>query len=164
MIIKHFRICTTALLFLGAVTSQALTLTLDNPALSASIGDTVFFTGTLTNDDAFDLFISGTSYSLDINDPLDWDGLSINDTFLTDFLVQYPGLFPAGATYSAPLFSVSVGPNATTRLNTANFALIDDQGGFLADQNFAVDVQAVPEPASIMVLLSGLAFLRRRKA
>ena len=145
------------------VAAQALTVTFDAPLQTASLGDTVTFTGTLVNDDPTDLFIAGDAIAQDAPNPGDWEGLIVDDAFLANFLADYPGLFPTGASWSGALFSVAVGPTVTAWVHAGSFALLDDAGAVLADANFAVGVQAVPEPASLAALLTGALFERRRR-
>lgn len=157
------RTLASALLTGAALIASALTFTFANPVLSARTGEVATFAGTLLNDGTTDLLIGGDSITQEILDPEDWQGLNIDDSFLANFLVDYPGLFPAGATWTGTLFSVAIGPTATSGSNGGNFALLNDQSSVLADQNFAITVQAVPEPAGLASLAVALVAFRRRR-
>jgi hypothetical protein len=140
----------------------------DQPALA---GDIVEFDATITNniDQPYSLFLNGYNYA-SLDSPLTWDDTDTEAAFLS---ITYP--LDPGDSYTGALFFVTV------PLGTPNGTYIGDfqvQGGSdgitydpLADEVFTITVNPagaspVPEPSSLLLLLSGMAglagTLRRR--
>lgn len=82
--------------------SAAFTIALDTPAVSVTPGNTVIFTGTLTNSDATKVFLN------DVQCPVPAE-LTLQTNA---FFANVPGILLPGESYTGPIFSVSVSGNA----------------------------------------------------
>jgi hypothetical protein len=152
------------LLLLPAFAHAQLTLTLDAPSLSGYPGDTLTFTGTLTNSGASLVFINGTNFNLN------GTGLTFNDD---DFILNGPLSLGAGEIFNGTFFQVQIDPVALPQVAPGSFFLLggatDTAQSTIATTNFSVAVGAAPEPASATLML-GIALatgaagrLRRRR-
>lgn len=154
----------TVLLIPSVLQADQITFTLTNPVQSGAPGTTLIFSGTLTNPNATTEFINGDSVSAPT------PPLNVDDTA---FFMNVPiSLDPNGSVGPVELFDVMIDPGATpgTTFDLNLFAITggstSTSGDILASEQFTVNVVSAttPEPASILLLASGLAMslLRRR--
>lgn len=152
------------LLLLPAFAHAQLTLTLDTPNQSGYPGNTLTFTGTLTNTGTSLLFINGTNFNLN------GVGLNFDDT---EFILNGPLSLAAGEVFNGTFFQVQIDPVALPQVAPGSFFILggatDTAQSTIATTNFSVAVGAAPEPASATLIL-GIALatgaagrLRRRR-
>jgi hypothetical protein len=148
-----------AAVMLSASMARAdLLLTLDMPTQAGSLGGTLNYTGTLTATTA--LGISGDSCTT--------SGLIICDD--SPFLLNAPFTMAAGETYSGLLFTLILDPSLPQGNYGGAFSITwTDAAGVSHDTSPGPNgnfVATVPEPASMLLLgsgLSGLVGVIRRK-
>jgi hypothetical protein len=161
--------CTLAFLAIlpAAVKADPITLTLD-PTHSVAQGSSVTYFGSLSNEGAPGRFIN--SVSLTYTGPA---GITFNDSA---FFTNTPSFLGSGATTGVvSFFDVFADLLIPPGSYVGSFAVlggVDDQDqNILATQEFTINVTTggqnpIPEPASMLLLASGLAgaaALRRRK-
>ena len=154
----------TRLIFLSLVCGAAgwastFSVDFDQVQLSGAPGDTLTFSGTLTNNTGATVYLNGAGLTLAGFDPSDYDA--------SDFLFNAPLTLDDGTTSADfNFFTVSIpnGFSAGQYLGT-----LDVQGGpgstddsLLGSGDFAVNVtdSSAPEPGSFGLLIIGLAMLR----
>ena len=160
-----------ALLGVGAASARAdLIITLDDSAQTGHPGDTLVFTGTLSNTGGATIFLN----SVDLN----LAGNSFTVDFIDPFLNNVPfSLDPAQATSSIELFDVTLNNPFTDLLATyaGSYSLLGGVDSDSQDVLDSVDFTAsatssatgTPEPSSVALLAIGLSFVaiahRRRR-
>ena len=155
-------LCTLILATLGTAAAKAdtITITFDQPNQTAVAGDTLEFFGTITNN---------TSSTIYLNlDALNLSGLSFstNDQFFNTVPISLdPSGQPGDSSGDIELFDVTVSsPLADPAgLYSGTYTLLggtdSDGQDVLSTANFSVTTTApstVPEPSSIVLLLSGI--------
>jgi hypothetical protein len=127
-----------------------LLFTLDNPSQAGFPGQTLTFTGTLTNTGTSTVFLFGDTFSLA------GVGLTLDDE---PFLANAPLSLGSGDIYAGQFFTVEVGIGALPQIAAGAFTILggpsDTSQNELATQNFQVNVSA-PEPASLALFLPGV--------
>lgn len=156
-----------ALLAPAPAQANTITITLDNPTLIGTPGQTLQFFGTLGNSSGAEQFLNG------------FNGTILAPQFLVDtlpFFMNAPLSLPAGdVTPSLHLFDVMIPNNAVAGIYGGSFSLIGgatfDAQDLIGDGTFQVKVDGnvVPEPEAKLVLALGMAalsalYLRRRRA
>ena len=133
--------------------ASALNISFDKSQVSAVPGSSVDFSGTIQNDTFYtlttstDLFLNFSSYDPTV--------LSPNDLLpLTSSL-----LAPGSTSTSLALIGVDVAPGAGLGLYELQVSMQDVFGGDDADSTgvYTLFVNVVPEPASYLLMLAGLA-------
>ncbi len=161
--------CVIALVLVAFCVGSAqasLLFTLDPAVLPGMPGDTLTFSGTLSNTFDYELFLNGNSLTFSGSD---------TDFVVSGLLGSVPlSLMPAGDssggdTYTGSVFDVQILSSAASGSYAGSYSMLggaDDQTqDELAASNFQVNVTAVPEPSSIIVVVGGLGSLlafRRR--
>ena len=143
-----------SLLAAKSVQADPVTLTLTNPMQSGTPGTLLIFNATYTNPGVLPFQITG-----DIFDP------SLSSVGNLQGLRPLGLIIPAGTTITTPLFSVLIG--ADTPPGVFSFTVFSDgfnPGGPLEVSNtvpFTITVfpAAVPEPATLLLLSTGLSAL-----
>jgi PEP-CTERM motif len=153
-------------LLLAGTTAKAdpLSIILGSPFQTVSPGGTVAFDATVTNNTEAVIFLNGDSATLDA--PLDPSDLSDAD------YANFPLSLDPGESFSDPLFTVTVPPGTVAGIYAGSFEITgggsDSELSNLGSVAFDIDVTGtvVPEPSSLMLLISGMAglagTLRRR--
>src|SRR3954465_14027949 len=158
MKLKTMLAVATLLLMIGlssaAAYADTLNFTLTNPVQSVykGLGGTLTFEATVFNPTSSTVFLNGDDFSL--------AGFGVDDS---GFWNNFPLSLGAGASFTGNLFKVTVPASASLGTYVGSFTLLggadDLAGNTLATASFAVNV--VPEPSSIMLLISGVAGLAR---
>ena len=157
-------LCTLMLAALGSVAAKAdtVTITFDQPTVSASAGDTFQVFGTITNTSGSTVFLNGDSFTVG------GSSLSIVDQFFANVPIS---LASGGSSGDIELFDVTVSnplldaPGSYgisyTVLGGVDGTAQDVVGG-PSKSGVSISVttkagtSAVPEPASIYLLLGGV--------
>jgi hypothetical protein len=163
------------LALLAAPAQAQLTLNLNQAAQVGAIGDTLNFTGTLSNPTTDTVFLNSESFSF-----------SGPATDASPFLISAPLILdPMGTTdannnptdsYTGGFFDVTLDPSVAPGLYTGTVSIIGGAGAFATDtvatHDFSVTVlpAAVPEASSVVSLgvllamgLGGLVVSARRR-
>lgn len=137
------------------VSQCASIFSLDSLIEVAFPGDTITFTGTLTNTTDSDLYLNADSFSI-----------SSTDLFLDDtaFFLFVPLVLAPGEFYSGTIFDVTISPHALPGDYYGSFTVYggDDFFSFdeLATEDFQVTVlRVIPEPSSKILTLTGVVVL-----
>jgi len=138
--------------FAAAANADELSVNLDSSTLTGLPGDTLMFTGTLTNNTSDTLFINSDSFTFDIAGALDD----------SPFLLNAPISLDGGVTSSDfEMFDIDIPPGQGTGAYMGSFTVLGGVDGNAQDNlgtaSFEVDV--VPEPASYLLFGSALAML-----
>jgi hypothetical protein len=148
-----------------AARADIVTLTLDNPVLTVSPGDTVTFLATVSAPDTNSaaVYLNG-----DTIDP----GASPFTASDSDFFNNFPFFLNPGDSFDGALFTVTLNPDAAVGTDySGTFILEGGSDGSaqdtLASPNFTIDAVAVtPEPSYLLAVGAGLAAVlawRKRK-
>lgn len=147
------------LFLLAAASAQgaSISFNFDSSLIYAQAGDTVTFSGKITNTGMGTVYLNGDNYTFP---------LPVDDT---PFFLNVPPLLMAGGSYSGPLFDVMV-PFATANgLYVGSFSVIGGDSSassdVLATRDFGVRV--VPEPGTtglVLLTLATAVCLRRSRA
>jgi len=155
-------------LLLAGMTAKAepLSIILGSPFQTVSPGGTVAFDATVTNTTEAVIFLNGDSSTLDAS-------LEPSDLSDADYANFPPSLDP-GESFSDPLFTVTVPLGTPGGIYAGSFEITGggtNSASFnVGSADFNIDVtgtaSVVPEPSSLMLLISGMAglagTLRRR--
>jgi hypothetical protein len=146
--------------------ADTIGLSLNAQAQPGTAGSTVSFVATVSAPDTNGgtVFLNGDSF--DVASPLTLDG--------SGFLFDFPVSLDPGDSFSGVLFSVSLPSNVAAGLYTGSFEILGGADGGALDTLGSVDFQVnvaptastVPEPVSLMLLVTGLpgvALLVQRK-
>ena len=142
------------LLFCAAsATAGPLTFSFTSSLLTAFQGQTVTFSATLTNPGATNLFLNGDSTNIAAP-------LTANDT---KFFLNTPLFLTPGQSVTAPILDLTVPLGTSFGLYAGDFHVLggstDTDFTDIGSANFAV--QVVPEPATVVLLVSCALFLLR---
>jgi hypothetical protein len=163
---KHLFLCAVLLLLYSTSAKAQFLLSYDQIDMSAAPGQTVTFSGTLTNQGSSEVFLNGDSYTFSYND------LTLDDT---PFFTYAPLSLQAGQSWHGSLFNIGVSPTASSGDYMGDFAIIGGADGSAQDelnrQSFIVSVlpsSQTPEPNVAVTLCTGLLafggmFLRKRR-
>lgn len=133
--------------------ASALSISFDKSQVSALAGSSVDFSGTIQNDTFYvlatstDLFLNFSSYDPTV--------LSPNDLLPLSSALLSPGSTSA----SLALIGVDVAPGTAPGLYELQVSMQDVFGGDDADSTgvYTLFISVVPEPASYLLMLAGLA-------
>jgi hypothetical protein len=150
----------TALLLLAApLHAASLTFDFTSSLFTAFPGQTVAFSGTVTNTGATTVFLNGDSFSF---------ALPLDDN---PFLLNFPLSLAPSASFTGTVFQVTIPLLTSAGLYSGVFNILGGDSAaaseVLASKNFGVQVQsaAVPEPTPWALTLAGLlVVLWRRKS
>jgi hypothetical protein len=137
------------LLACPALARAQLDFTLNLAVQFGQPGDTLTFAGTLTNTGATELFLNGDDFTLN------GDGLTLDDT---PFLTGAPLSLDANQSFTGPIFTVAIDPDAPFQSAQGSFSILggatDSAQDTLATQTFTVGV--VPEPGALALLMGNI--------
>lgn len=146
------------LLAFGMATAYAdpINVLFEFPLVAGFPGETVTFTGGLFNNTGVDLFISGAGVNL--------AGFNSGDIDLSGFILNATGPLPFGAFVAPVDFLVVTIPNSfPAGLYGGTFTVqggaTSNEDGILGSLPFTVQVNAVPEPGSLLMALPVLGAL-----
>jgi hypothetical protein len=129
--------------------ADTVTLTLTDPVQTGTIGTTLSFTGILTN--------TGTESVL-----IDTSGLVLDPFTTSQNLIFSAGaltLAPGQSTGEILLFTVTIDPAIAAPSTIIGFFSVGRSStvdGQLAIQEFSINVEAIPEPMTLLLLGTGL--------
>jgi len=159
MNLKIGTLIAAVLLTASTAGAMPITLTFDSSLLFGQPGTTVTFVGTVTDVGNTPTFLNADNFV--VAPPLVADD--------TPFFNNFPAILLPLQSVRAPILNVGIPLTAPGGLYTGTLQLL---GGptpiaenILATQTFAVQVQAVPEPITAVLVLSGgiVAALRRKE-
>ena len=131
-----------------AAKADTLTITLDSPFQSGLAGQTLNFSGTITNPLGPTVALSG-------------DSITLAGTFTTDdtgFLFYAPLTLSASqSSGDIPLFAITIDPGTALGIYAGAFDILDGSGAVEGQADFDIDV--TPEPGTILLLGTGLLVL-----
>jgi hypothetical protein len=140
----------------GTVTAKAdsVTITLDQPSQSAGPGQTIDFSGTITNTSGTTIFLNADDFNFVAS------GFSINDEFFNTVPISLAPSGQAGdSSGDIELFEVTLNTPFTGSYLPASgsYTLFGGTDGGAQDNlgTTGFSVSPVPEPSSIYLLLSG---------
>lgn len=143
---------TLMLLSPAAASAESLTLTITPGTLVGTPGGTVTFTGSITNTtgvtlNSTDLFLNFSGFDPGVLSPVQILGI-------TDFTLPNNTFSP-----SVSLFSVTLAPGTPPGTYTVDVFLEDVNNNLsnVLTVSVSVNAAAVPEPATLLLLLTGLA-------
>lgn len=147
-----FLLCTAA-------RADSLTLTLAAPDQTGGGGQTLTFYATVTNNSGATVYLNGDGIYVD-------SPLTLDDT---DYYNNFPASLAPAGTYSGDLFTVTIPDGTPLGLYTGYFNIVGGADGNAQDviASASFDITVTPEPAPIVLLLTGmamLAFLTYRKS
>lgn len=149
------------LLCAGAVCrarADAISIFFDQPVAQGTPGTMVQFTGVLDNHTAATLLINSSTVSL--------DAFGVQDIDTTPLLFNIFDLAPLATSNDIGLFTVSIPRSFAPGQYAGNLVILGggdfDSQEVLGSATFAVNVAAVPEPACLGLLLTGVVLSRRR--
>jgi hypothetical protein len=133
----------------GSACAGVIGVNLVSPELAGLAGDTLTFQGTLSNSSGALQFINGAQLLL--------SGFSSNQLDSTDFLTYAPFTLANGVTTSQfPFFTVTIPTPFTAGPYEGAFSVLGGATGTaqndLGDVSFTVQVGAVPEPSTAVLL------------
>jgi hypothetical protein len=140
--------------------ADSLTLVLDNPNQGGSLGQALTYAGTITADAMNSGAITLIGDACTPSGPTTCDDSPLFDLLTFDLA--------AGASFHGDLFTITIDPNAAYGIYAGAFFVYatNAAGDFITndvDQNNDNFSAAVPEPASLLLLGSGLVGVIRRK-
>lgn len=161
-IFSLFVFAATLLLSVSAY-ADTVTLTLTNPVQfgGGSLGSSLSFDATVKapSTNGAEVFLNADSFNLDLPLTLDDSG----------FFLGFPLSLSPGESFTGLLFTVSLPTSTSNAIYNGSFSILGGSDGSaandLADVQF--EVNTVPEPATILMLgtgLSGLMTILRRKS
>lgn len=137
------------LIAIGTPAHAQVSFSLLSPYQAGNSGDTLSFSGTLTNQGNEEVFLNGDFFNLP------GDDLTVDDS---PFLTTFPLSLGAGESFTGEMFIVTIGPTTPQGLYTGTFTILGgpSDGDFnpLSTQTFGVAVGA-PEPTTGLLLLVG---------
>ena len=139
------------LLFANSALALPITFSLSSSLLLAEPGQTVTFTGTISEIGGIPTYLNGDAFT----SPLPLDD--------SPFLLNFPLVLPALRSVTAPVFRVTVPIGAAPGLYVGTFSILGGSSpttnNVLASQSFAVQAnpaqQPIPEPATATLLIVG---------
>ena len=143
--------CGLIMVAVNAVAGPMIDMTLDATLQTGTPASLVTYSGSLSNSSGVELFLNSATGNISYSE-LSFD--------FTAFFTQVPLSLQDGESYTGPLFAVGISNVALPGDYSGSFAI---QGGVddstfdtLAIEDFRVTVAPVPEPASVILLGSGL--------
>jgi hypothetical protein len=150
---------TVGLLLCGtAAKADSFSFTIDLATQHAAPGDTLAFSGTVSNTGTSPIYLNGDTITITEED----DFVKDDSPFLNNFLLP---LNPGDRPLDEELFSLLVKPGTPAGSYTGMFVIIGGSDGdaqdWLSAQDFTVNVTdtTIPEPSSLLLLASGMAAL-----
>ena len=151
-------------LLLAAVSAHAdpLSVILDDPNLTAIGGQTIYFYGTITNNDPTN------TYNLDCDGTTIDPSLTFDDTGFQNNTPLF--LLPGDSSGDVELFSLYIPDGEAVGLYTGQYQIQGNDGGDTGDFQIGeadISVDVTPEPSSLLLMGTGMlliAGLASRKA
>jgi type 1 fimbria pilin len=143
-----------------AAKADLVSFTISSPFQSTGSGGTVTFDATVTNNTNQVIYLNGDTWTLDAL-------LNPSDLSDADYNIYFPLFLTPGESVTNPLFTVTVPPGTLSGIYAGSFEITGGSAGSdqsdlgSADFNVAVTGTVVPEPPTVVLLLSGLAGLGR---
>ena len=125
----------------------SLTIAFDSPFQTGVEGQTLTFSGIISNISLGSVDLAGDSFTL--------VGGTANDN---DFFMNTPPTLAAGTnTGDVDLFTFTIAPGTAAGLYVEEFQITDSSGNVVGEVTFDIDV--TPEPGTILLLGTGLLLL-----